>query len=51
MNGLDGAVRTKISQAVGPGSNLCRAKNFYESTDICPKFELFRCHSGWTMGI
>ena len=25
------------SQAVGPGSSLCRAKYFYDFTDFCPE--------------
>ena len=26
------------SQAVGPGPSLCRAKIFFDFTDICQKF-------------
>ena len=28
----------QFSQAVGPGSNLCRAKYILDFTDICQKF-------------
>ena len=31
-------VRTKVSRALGPGSSLCRAKYFYDFTDICQIF-------------
>ena len=34
INGLGSAVRTNISEAVGPGSNLCRAIDFNDFTDI-----------------
>ena len=37
MNGLGSAVETKVSQAIGPDSNVCWAKNFYDFTDICQK--------------
>ena len=33
------------SQAVGPGSSLCRAKYLYDFTDICQKF-----HSNGSQG-
>ena len=39
INGLGSEVRTNISQAVGPSSNLCRAINFHDSTDILQKFQ------------
>ena len=28
----------KGSQAIGPGSSLCRAKYFYDFADVCHKF-------------
>ena len=34
------------SQAVGPGSSLCRAKYFFDFTDICQKFQWLPWHSG-----
>ena len=34
------------SEVVGPGSNLGRAKYFYDFTDICQKFQWFPWHSG-----
>ena len=34
------------SEAVDPGSTLCRAKYFYEFTEICQKFQGFPWHSG-----
>ena len=46
MNGLGSAVRTKISLAVFPGSDLCRSISFYNFIDICLKFQLFLWHSG-----
>ena len=46
INGLSSAVRTNISQAVGPASNLCRVINFYDFTNICQKFQLFPWPSG-----
>ena len=46
INGLGSAVRTNISQALGPGSNLCWAVNFYDFTEICRKFHLFPWHNG-----
>ena len=38
INGLGSAVKSNISQPLGPGSNLCRAINFYDFTDICQEF-------------
>ena len=38
---FNSGVKTNISQAVGPGSNLCLAINFYDFTDISQKFQLF----------
>ena len=36
------------SKAVGPGSNLCRVRYFYDFTDICRKFHSNGSHG--TMG-
>ena len=36
---------TKISQAVGAGSNLCRALNFYDLTDFFWNLQWFPWHS------
>ena len=46
-NGSHGIVgRTTGFEAVGTGSSLCRAKYFYDFTDICQKF-----HSNGSHGI
>ena len=34
------------SKSVGLGSGLCRAKYFYDFSDICQKFQWFPWHSG-----
>ena len=46
INGLGCAVSTNISQVLGPGSNLSRAKKIYDFTVTCQKFRLFPWHSG-----
>ena len=46
LNGIGSAVRTKISQALGPGLSLCRAINFHNFIDICQNFHLFSWHCG-----
>ena len=34
------------SEAIGPGSSLCRAKFFNDFTEICQKFQCLPWHSG-----
>ena len=44
--GPGSAVSANISQALGPGSNLCLDIKLYNFTDNCQKFQLFPWHSG-----